>query len=352
MSFENKEAVMLGLGEAGAIPCLGKFLASEQRDFALPILRFFENREEYYPQLLSIGLANLARVSDECETLFSVLCHHASPAQLIPVFSFFLSQLLRHQDSPQMLSLIDSPTLDLTQVLPHLDVGKILYTLSGDGISRDLLERLYKILSSVYLRDSVTVIVADTHLTSWYSFLSQAPQDNLRLELICPILSKIITNCSDLKCFIDHGLLSSLFSRVHSHTGDNDFLRLLLDLIDHAVTVRAKESGGREKAMFFLDHLVSLEIFSFLTDSLNFKSRILQDCVFCVLKMLFRFDKKYQAHFKETPIMKLASSLLEDDRSEERGIDDLPRSRGENLQVEAGDQDAGVLKKRKREEEA
>jgi hypothetical protein len=311
------------------IPCLGKFLArEEQRDFALPILRFFENREEYYPQLLSIGLANVARVSRECKSLFKTLCHHASPAQLIPVFSFFLSQLLLHPNSSHvshashmLFSLIDSPTLDLTQVLPHLDVGKILCALSVAGISLDLLEKRYKILSSVYLRDSgalpVPVILTDSQLLCWQTFFSEVPQDNLRLELICPILLKIITNCADLKCLIDHGLLSSLFSRVQTlHTRDQHFLRWLLDLIDHAVTVRAKEGddhGGREEAVLLLDHLVELGILSFLIETLCFQSQDLQG-VFRTLKMLFRFDKKF---LKETALMKLLSSLCEDDGSAE-----------------------------------
>jgi hypothetical protein len=219
MSFENNEAVMLGLGEAGVIPRLGKFLAlEEQHDFALPILRFFENREEYYPQLLSIGLANLARVSLECESLFKTLCHHASPAQLIPVFSFFLAQLLLRPNSShpsQMLfSLIDSPILDLTEVLPHLDVGKILCALSGHGITGDLLGKLYKLLSSVYLCDSGAVpgTVTDSQLSCWLSFLSKAPEENLRLELICPILLKIIANCPDLQCLIAQRLISSLLA--------------------------------------------------------------------------------------------------------------------------------------------
>jgi hypothetical protein len=270
-SFENTEAVLLGLGEAGVVPRLGKFLALEdERDFALPILRFFESREDYYPQLLSIGLANLARVSLECESLFKTLCHHASPAQLIPVFSFFLSQLL--------------------------------------------------LLSSVYLRDSGavtgTVIVTDSRLSCWQTFLTHVPNDNLRLELICPILLKIITNCADLKCLIDRRVISSLFSRVQTlHTRDQHVRRWLLDLIDHAVTVRAKEDGGhggREEAVLLLDHLVELRILSLLTDSLDFLTPdpSNEEAVIHGLEMLFQFDKKYEEHFEETPMMRFLFAIV------------------------------------------
>jgi hypothetical protein len=333
---------MLGLGEAGVIPCLRKFLGSDQLDFALPILRYFENRKEYYSQLYSIGLLNLARVSHKCETLFTILCHHASPEQLIPVFSFFLSQLLfsSRTQTQILFSLIDSPTLDLTHVLPKLDVGKILCPLSDVEISQEMLQMFYKILSSIYLRDSM--IVPNSHLLSWQSFLSQVPQDNFRMELICPILTRLITNCADLKTIIDHGMISSLFSRVQSPTCDRHFLRWLLDLIFHA-TVRAKD-GGREEAVLFLDHLVDLGIFSFLSESP-------QKDGFQVLKMLFRFDKKYQMQFKQTPIMKGLFSLFEDDANDNSGeqrTDDPMDSKGESC--EAQDQDLGLVKKRKRED--
>jgi hypothetical protein len=69
MSFRKNETIRLALGEARVIPHLGKLLASEHCNLILPILCFFENRKEYYPQLLSIGLASLARVFLKCEPL-------------------------------------------------------------------------------------------------------------------------------------------------------------------------------------------------------------------------------------------------------------------------------------------
>jgi hypothetical protein len=182
-------------------------------------------------------------------------------------------------------------------------------------VSQDLLEKLYKLLSSVYLRDSGAVIVTDSQLSCWQTFLTHVPQDNLRLELICPILLNIIANCADLKCLIDHGLLSSLFSRVQTlHTRDQHFLRWLLDLIDHVVTVRAKEGddhGGREEAVLLLDHLVELGILFFFMESLSLISPDPNIGVVCALKTLFRFDKKYEARFKETPTMRYLSILFE-----------------------------------------
>jgi hypothetical protein len=82
------------------------------------------------------------------------------------------------------------------------------------------------------------------------------------------------------------------------------------------VTVRAKEDGGhggREEAVLLLDHLVELGILSFLIESLCFQSQDLQG-VFRTLKMLFQFDKKF---LQETALMKLLSSLCEDDGSAE-----------------------------------
>jgi hypothetical protein len=317
MSMGKTEVIMHRLGEAGVISHLGKFLELEQCDLALTILRLFENRIEYYPQLLSIGLLNLAKVSQDCETLFISLCHHASPDQLIPIFSYFLSQFLLHPNTSHplqmLLSLIDSPTLDLTQVLPHLDVGKILCKLSGDEISQDFLEKLYKILSSIYLRDSGAVIVTESHLLSWQLFLSQGTQDNLRLELIGPILLKIVTSCSDLKSIIDHELISSVFSRVQTcHSRDSHFLQWFLDLINFVVSVRAQENGRQTEAVLFVDHLVELGTLSFLIESLSLNSPDRWDGVLSVLKLLFRFDKNYHKKFKETPIMKCLLSLAEE----------------------------------------
>jgi hypothetical protein len=370
-SFKNTEAVLLGLGEAGVIPRLGKFLALEdERGFALRILHFFESREEYYPQLLSIGLANLARVSHKCESLFKTLCHRASPAQLIPVFSFFLSQFLLHPNSShasQMLfSLIDSSTLDLTQVLPHLDVGKILCALSVHRISLDLLEKLYKLLSSVYLRDSgavtgtvsVIVIVTDSRLSCWQSFLSEAPEENLRLELICPMLLKIVASCPNLKCLIDHRLISSLLARIKiSRPRDPHFLRWLLDLIDHALTVRARasEEGGREKALLLIDHLVDFDlgILSLLTDSLSWISAApLREYAPHVLQQLFRFGKSHEAHFKETPMMTFLSPLFaaNDGNAEGEGErpDQTERRVGEQCETTA--EDSGVVNSKREKE--
>jgi hypothetical protein len=80
------------------------------------------------------------------------------------------------------------------------------------------------------------------------------------------------------------------------------------------VTVRAKEEGGhggREEAVLLLDHLVELGILSLLTDSLNFLTPdpTNGEAVIRVLEMLFRFDKKYEEHFEETPMMRFVFAI-------------------------------------------
>lgn len=70
-----------------------------------------------------------------------------------PAFSYFLSRLLDDDEtnildaSGMLLSLVNSPTLDLTQVLPHVDAAeKILSVLSNCGpFSQEVLVNLSKI---------------------------------------------------------------------------------------------------------------------------------------------------------------------------------------------------------------
>jgi hypothetical protein len=364
-SYENEEDIIHGLGETGLIPCVGKFLQGDDHDFALSMISLFKNYEEYFPQIISIGLVNLARVFQECEELFSTLCHYASPDQLIPAFSYFLSRLLDDDEtnildaSGMLLSLVNSPTLDLTQVLPHVDAAeKILSVLSNCGpFSQEVLVNLSKILSALYLNDSPLIPVTwpRTHseLFSWQIFLSGASPNNLRIKLICPILFKIITN-SDLQSIIDHNLICSLISQVKCYKLWNQyFTQWLLDLIEYAVVVRAKEKG-REDAVLFIDQLlVELGILSSLMEFLNFKSPKLLSATLRVLKMMFRFDKKYEAQFKETPMIKFLLSLLdENNNSEKLEIDDLPQHQQQQHVddeecVGKDDQDS-VLTKRKR----
>jgi hypothetical protein len=79
--------------------------------------------------------------------------------------------------------------------------------------------------------------------------------------------------------------------------------------------VRAKEDGGhggREEAVLLLDYLVELRILSLLTDSLDFLTPDPSngEAMIRVLEMLFQFDKKYEEHFEETPMMRFLFAIV------------------------------------------
>jgi hypothetical protein len=78
------------------------------------------------------------------------------------------------------------------------------------------------------------------------------------------------------------------------------------------VTLRVKEKG-KEEAILFLDYLEEFQILSSLIEFLDFQSteQMHSDLKICVLKMLFRFDEKYEALFKNIPMIKFLLCLFE-----------------------------------------
>jgi hypothetical protein len=345
MKLDN-QPVREYIAEAEVIPpVVDSLLKSDHKRarIAISILSKLASQDQSCSQMLSLDLVpKLGRLimkhHDLSLTLFSKLCRQASIEQLTPTFSFLVLALQSQsldddccflQAIKTLTCLIRSSTSDLTQLITEKHLVEVLLSAAiRKQDSSDILESLYKILFSVY-HEYLPLPIDDTHLSAWELFLAKISPENIREDIVGSIIKTCVIHCPDLKSIVDHGLISLYFFLIPSESRDDDFIRWLLNLINHIVTVRAQMEGGRAQAVLFLDHLVDLGVLSILLKSVAQDEGPIKRVVKGI-KQLIQFDEKYEAQLKMFPLVKLLFSLF----PETSDSSSMKRKRGEDEEEE------------------
>jgi hypothetical protein len=395
MQFCEDEAVFQTMVGVGVLPQLINLLLEFHEDDALFILSQLANHKDFSFQLLSLHLLlNLTKsfethpdFKDKCDGLFSKLLRQASTEQLIPVFSYLIPKFHDETSSSQPASFSEPksdygddyqyyspeyycyygdglfPTTLILEIMENIGssvtlaetrasvdfVDIILFAMAGEQIHPTCLQRCYKILSSIFLNSQV--IKPDGQvLNSWRLFLDEAPQQNIKMSNICPLLLEIITRCDDLNSLIKSGLISSMF-RVSGRWRNEEFVDWVLNLITSSTGKRRAVIGRDVAPQILLAHLVDLGALSLLADSFAVKfsetyhSSLSTSAVVSAqnrlkklsdgLHMIVEVDEKYEARFKMTRLMK---RLLPQDEESEYDLDfESYESQDLNLDESNGD---------------
>lgn len=304
----SDQLVKRAIVEDSLIPHLVSLALQFKDGIAANILGNLAEVDEYCSLILSSSRADLLSemVKIPCSAqLLGRLSRQAFPDQLIPVYSFILTQVLiemasvnhlvefpgsyseyedhrfRTYDSDEddddrriypshMLLCMFEEATPPTEVLESVSlVSRLLSAMSAKQINRNCLERCFATLSFLFVRDTAIVVVNGPLLSTSHEFLTQAPPANKKKSIIGSIIVKIITQFSDLRLVIASGLISSFFSLMESRTRDGQFIEYFLDMVNHAVNARSKIC--REEAVTFLDHLVDLRMLSSLVCSATSK---------------------------------------------------------------------------------
>lgn len=335
----NDDLVQRAIVEEGLSLRVMNWFLESQGQSAVSLLCELAKNDRYCSLFLSLqflsslmkGLKKRFISFSQCEEIFWRLIHQASSRQLIPVFSYLLSQLqIESFPSSILLGLIQtkSSESDLPEVFEHVNlVDKILSAMSNRRMFQDCLESCYWIHSFMFHEDGSMIPIDATFLSSWRKFLTEAHQSNIGMSYLGPILMKIITNSPDLAIITESGLFVPFFARMNDKGRDLDFVQCLLNIIDHTVNVRARHQ--REEAIRFFDHLVDLGLFSSLVESstlaysemlnsprvpstMRSSAKVrptsadtrLKDSAQS-LKLILRFEKKYESQLKKTSLMKI-----------------------------------------------
>lgn len=211
--------------------------------------------------------------------LIGKLALRASAEQLIPVFSLLLEKLptdmieeplvewtgsysecQAHRFwsespcddnshlSPSILRdmIYFAATTTLAQVLEAVDfLTRLFPIMSFPKLNRNCLQICYGILHCLFLRRDTPVLPVDSALlATWQLFFTQCPPANKEKMTLCPIVTKLVVDCSDLQLVIASGMVPSFFSRMEDQGHDGHFLQCFLDIVDHILTGKQRRGDS------------------------------------------------------------------------------------------------------------
>jgi hypothetical protein len=256
------------LVDAGLIPLLLTHLSSHHHlKFVVAIYQIFcdiANASEHYLTLISsLGLiSQLMKIyqSDDnfLREFFSLISLesliYSSVHDLAPFLQFILKNLsyyrhlfhhmLRHPPSILFDALIEA------NLLP--DILEMIVNDEFDlSLTRDLLRLIFE--------HHAFHIPLNPQVVS--SFGSRACQDNKKMEIIGPYLSKLVTSCHNLNQIIGIGLIPSLLTCRAENNEHN--IRCLLTITKHSVKLIRRPDRD-----LFLDHLVDSGLTLYLMESM------------------------------------------------------------------------------------
>jgi hypothetical protein len=316
---------------------------------AINILTTLAEDDEYCSRILSESppdvLIAVMRFPCTCTTALLIkLSRKATAKQLIPVFSFMLQRVQIEMTRGHLMEYAGSysewqielfwngpgdgdddedkvhsstlirdmiysaeSTATLAEVVQSTSlVYRLLSIMSFPKINRSCLQRCYGILHCLFLVRETPVIPVDSALlATWQLFFTQCPSANKDKMTLCPIVTKLVVDCSDLQLVIASGMVPSFFSRMEDQGRDGYFLQCFLDIVDHILTVRGQ--ANREEAILFLDHFIDLGMLRSLLVSATLRAteRSFNSHEFASvrkeklkewvksLRMIIEFDQKY-----------------------------------------------------------